>query len=554
MLLSPSAHVDTFTRDSLPPVEAWPRLEFTLDELRYPDRLNAAVELLDRTIDRFGPDRIVLRGTSPDGADETWTYGALRDRVDQVAHVLVDDYGIVPGNRVVLRVPNNPWAVVLWLAVLKAGAVVVMTMTAWHAHELAKVAARTRPSLLIVDHRHPVDAPADLRVAVLGGADDAVWTAADAKPTRFEAVATAADDVALLGPTSGTTGEPKVTMHFHRDILAIADTFGVRVLGLQPDDVSAGSPPLAFTFGLGGLVIFPMRTGGSAVLLERPSPTALADLVDSHGVTVLYTAPTGYRAILKSGRADALSRLRIGVSAGEHLPKETFEDVERASGLRLVNGIGATEMLHVFISAAGDEIRPGATGRPIPGFRAAVLDDDGNEVRDGTPGRLAVIGPTGCRYLADERQAVYVQNGWNITGDAYIRDADGYFHYQARTDDIIVTAGYNVGAPEVEAVLDEHPAVVESAVVGRPDPDKGFIVNAFVVLAPGAEASDALVEELQAHAGTRLTRYKVPRRIDFVEALPRNASGKLQRFPLRERAAREAAESAPQAVLTGGLK
>jgi len=553
MELSRSAHRDTFARDQLPPPEQWPLLEFTLPELQYPERLNAAHELLDGTIARFGADRVAMRaidgeaGGSGEDTETTWTYGRLRDRVNRLARLLTEDHGLKPGNRVLLRIPNNPWAVICWLAAVKAGAIAVTTMVAWQTAELAKVAERTRPDLVIVDHRYgealdgAVDA--DVRVLTLAGPEDEVIAASAAKPADFETVATAADDVVLLGPTSGTTGEPKITVHFHRDVLAIADTFARHTLRMGPDDVIVGSPPLAFTFGLGGLMVFPLRFGASSLLLERPSPRALADAIETHGATIAVTAPTGYRTMLKEGRANALRRLRLGVSAGEHLPKETFEAVEAASGLRLVNGIGSTEMLHVFISAAGDDVVPGATGRAVPGYRATVLDDDGHELPPGRIGRLAVIGPTGCRYLDDSRQTVYVQNGWNVTGDTYLRDERGYFFYQARSDDMIVAAGYNIGAPEVEAAIDAHPSVLESVVVARPDPEKGAIVNAFVVLAPRVPADDATSESIKRTVAERLARYKVPRRIDFVDALPRNASGKLLRFPLRRRAEEEAGKT-----------
>jgi 2-aminobenzoate-CoA ligase len=399
----------------------------------------------------------------------------------------------------------------------------------------------------VVDHRAHAEVAELLdeqlspgRIVIAGGDGDPLAAACDAKPAGFQAVQTAADDVALLGATSGTTGTPKVTMHFHRDILANADTFAKHTLQLTPDDVSASTAPLAFTFGLGGLVVFPLRTGGASVLVERSGPIQLAELVDELGITVLYTAPTGYRALLKEGYAEHLSRLRIGVSAGEHLPLDTFAAVEDASGLRLINGIGATEMLHVFISASGDDIRPGTTGRAVPGYRAAILDDDGHELGPGQVGRLAVVGPTGCRYLNDERQTNYVSNGWNVTGDAYVMDEDGYFTFQARSDSMIVTAGYNVGAPEVEEVINLHDDVLECAVIGRPDPEKGVIVNAFVVPRKGVTGDDALTASIVDHVKTRLAVYKCPRRIDFIDELPRNPSGKVQHFVLRERATTEA--------------
>ncbi len=551
MPLAPSAHVDTFARDNLPPQDQWPTLEFTLPELQYPERLNAADVLLDQTVERFGADRIAIRTPDgqtwdvPEGSDETWTYGELQHRVNQVARLLTEDHGLVPGNRVLIRIPNNPWTVITWLAVIKAGGIAVTTMVAWRKTELTKVSARTRPSIVVVDHRYTEVLEGVISdavpVLVVGGPHDSLIGRSGEKSGDFVAVDTAADDVALFGPTSGTTGEPKVTVHFHRDILAIADTFAGRILKIQPDDVVAGSPPLAFTFGLGGLVIFPFRFGASTFLIEKASPVVLADAIEQNGVSVVFTAPTGYRAMVKEGRAEALRRLRVGVSAGEHLPRETFEAVEKASGLRLVDGIGATEMLHVFISAAGDDIVPGSTGVAVPGYRAAVLDESGNELPPGTLGRLAVIGPTGCRYLADERQKVYVQHGWNITGDTYLRDENGYFFYQARSDDMIVASGYNIGAPEVEAAIDAHPSVVESAVVARPDDDKGAIVNAFVVLYPGVPADDATRESIQQLVRESLAPYKIPRRIDFIEALPRNPAGKIQRFALRERAAAETA-------------
>lgn len=543
MPMARSAHTDTFARDNLPPQSQWPIFEWPIPELQYPERLNVAEVLLDQTAARFGADRIALR--TPEG--ESWSYGQLQRRVNQVARLLTEDYGIVPGNRVLLRIPNTPWAVVAWFAAVKAGAIVMTTMVAWRRGEISKVAVKAKPTIVLVDHRFTEDLDGalepEISVLQLGGPDDDVVGPSAAKPESFAAVDTAADDVVLFGPTSGTTGEPKITMHFHRDLLAIADTFGRNILQLQADDVSAGSPPLAFTFGLGGLVIFPFRFGGSALLIEKPAPLVLAAAIEDHGVTVLYTAPTGYRTILKEGLADKLRALRIAVSAGEHLPKETFEAVEKASGVRLINGIGATEMLHVFVSAAGDDIVPGATGKAIPGFRAMVLDDAGQEAETGQPGRLAVIGPTGCRYLADERQGDYVHNGWNITGDTYIRDENGYFFYQARSDNIIVAAGYNIGAPEVEAAIHTHPDVLECAVIGRPDPGKGAIVNAFVVLREGVDADDAARESIQAAVRAVVASYKIPRRIDFVDSLPHNPSGKIQHFLLRQKVAAEVAAS-----------
>lgn len=531
MRLSASAHVDTFCRDHLPPGDQWP--DFDLSAAAYPERLNCAAELLDSTVRRFGPDRPCLRTPG-----ETWTYGDLLRTVDGLAWTLVEDFGLAPGNRVLLRGPNNPWLVVAWLAVLKAGGVVVTTMPLLRPVEIAALVELTAPDLAICDHRYTTDltdAAPSLPVLTYGDGDLAKRCAAKGEP--FEAVDTAADDVALLAPTSGTTGRPKATMHFHRDVLAIADTFSRHLVKPVPDDVFTGTPPIGFTFGLGGLVVFPMRAGASALLLERAPAPDLADAIAAHGVTVLFTAPTAYRAMLAAGKAPALTGLRRCVSAGEHLPRTVWEDFHRATGVRIIDGIGATEMLHVFISAADDDIRPGATGRVVPGYRAAVLGEDGTPVPDGVPGRLAVTGPTGCRYLSDERQRAYVRHGWNITGDTYIRDADGYYWFQARSDDMIISAGYNIAGPEVEQALLGHPDVLETAVVAAPDPERGSVVAAYVVLREGVTPGPAKVAELQEFTKGAIAPYKYPRRVEFVESLPKTNSGKIQRYRLRQLAA-----------------
>lgn len=535
MGLSRSAHVDSFARDHLPAQDLWPTMEFTLPELNYPDRLNAAQVLIDQAVTDFGAERTAL--LAPDGSK--LSYGELQRRANQVAQVLVEDFGVVPGNRVMLRGPNNAWLVASWLGVLKAGAVVVTTMAALRAKEIAQLANLTKPTVLISDARFIEDAQeasnGTYPVIPYGSdAGDDLSALAAVKSGEFTAVDTAADDVALLGPTSGTTGVPKITMHFHRDILANADTFSRHILQPTKNDVFAGSPPLAFTFGLGGLVVFPFRVGAASLLTERATPVELAQYAHDAGATILFTAPTAYRAILKNGQAQLLTSLRVAVSAGEHLPADTWEHVKEETGLELVNGIGSTEMLHVFISAAGKDIRPGATGVAVPGYRATVLDDEGNEAAVNEPGRLAVIGPTGCRYLDDPRQHKYVCNGWNVTGDVFFKDEEGYFHYQARSDNMIVSSGYNIGGPEVEAALDQHPDVLENAVVASPDANRGSVVCAFVVLVEGAEASEAKVKELQDFVKATIAPYKYPRVIRIVSELPRNPSGKLQHFKLRE--------------------
>jgi 2-aminobenzoate-CoA ligase len=533
MQLSPSAHVDTFCRDNLPPPEQWPQFVFPLPELRYPDRVNCAEELLDTTIKRHGADRPCVLSPSGD-----WTYGELLAVASQVARVLTEDFGIVPGNRVLLRGPNNPWLVACWLGVVKAGAVTVSTMPLLRATELATIGEIAQPALALCDHRFTWDLSTglpDLTVVPYGGDQPGDLTRlAGQKPGDFASVATAADDVAMIAFTSGTTGRPKATMHFHRDVLAIADTFSARLLRPVPDDVFTGTPPLAFTYGLGGLLVFPLRAGASTLLLEKAAPEELAAQIAGRGVTACSTAPTGYRAMIASGCAEQLRGLRLAVSAGEHLPASTWQAFHDATGVPIIDGIGSTEMLHIFISAAGGDIVPGATGKAVPGYEAAILGDDGQPVPDGTIGRLAVKGPTGCRYLADDRQRSYVRDGWNLTGDSYVRDADGYFWYQARVDDIIISAGYNIAGPEVEEALLLHPDVAECGVVGVPDETRGQIVKAYVVLRGGVDSTEATAARLQEFVKQQIAPYKYPRAVAFLPALPRTTTGKLQRFRLRE--------------------
>ncbi|MFF0450559.1 AMP-binding protein [Streptomyces sp. NPDC004609] len=535
MELSPSAHLDTFARDHLPPAGQWPGLLFDLPELHYPDRLNCGQELLDRTIDRFGPGRPVFRT----GGGAIWTYGELRDRVDRIAHVLTSRLGVVPGNRVLLRGPTTPWLAACWLAVMKAGAVAVTVLAQQRAKELATMCRIAAVGHALCDIRSLDDLAQagvpGLRITPYGGDSpgDLLRLAEAAPAEPYPAVATAADDVALIAFTSGTTGRPKGCLHFHRDVLAVADTFSARVLRPRPDDVFAGSPPLGFTFGLGGLVIFPMRAGASSLLLEQAGPAQLLPAIGEHRVSVLFTAPTAYRVMLNDSRHPELGSLRRCVSAGENLPAATWQDWLERTGLRIINGIGATELLHIFISASDGSIRPGTTGVPVPGWQARVVDRGGVPVPDGEPGLLAVRGPVGCRYLTDHRQREYVRDGWNLTGDTYVREPDGYFRYVARADDMIISAGYNIAGPEVEEALTHHPDVTEAAVIGRADGLRGQIVVAYVVLREGVPRGDGTAAALAEAVKARLTPYKCPREFVFLDALPRTPTGKLQRFLLR---------------------
>ncbi|WP_170397820.1 AMP-binding protein [Ruegeria arenilitoris] len=536
-MLGPSAHIDTFSRDSLPSEERWP--DFLLDGFDYPDLLNAAYELTDAMVDKGFGDNIALIGNG-----RQRTYKELTDWTNRLAHVLVEDLGVQPGNRVLIRSANNPAMVACWLAATKAGAVVVNTMPMLRAGELTKHVDKAEVQFALCDTRLMEEMETCARDSrflerVVGfdgtsNHDAELDRLALEKPVQFECVQTGRDDVALLGFTSGSTGEPKATMHFHRDLMIIADGYAREVLNVQPEDVFVGSPPLAFTFGLGGLAVFPLRFGATATLLEQASPPGMIEIIEKYKATVCFTAPTAYRVMLQAMEDGAdLSSLRAAVSAGETLPKPVFDDWIARTGKPMLDGIGATELLHIFISNRFDDHRPACTGRPVKGYEAKVLNRDGTEAKTGDIGRLAVRGPTGCRYLNDDRQKDYVHDGWNITGDSFYQDDGGYFHFAARNDDMIVSAGYNIAGPEVEAALLAHEAVLECAVIGAPDPDRGEIVEAHVVLTEGAVAEDTLREALQTHVKSVIAPYKYPRSIRFCDALPKTATGKIQRFRLK---------------------
>ena len=541
--MSRTAHVDTFARDRLPPAELQPDFIFDRPELQFPEQLNCAVELLDRRVASGDGGRLCIQ--APGGL--RWTYADLQDQARRIANVLVKEMGLLPGNRVLLRAPNNPMMAACWFGVVMAGGIAVATMPLLRAKELAQVitkaevthalcdkvladelagAAAICPTLKHIRHFHD-DSPDGLEAAMAR------------QGPAFTPVDTAADDVCVIAFTSGTTGLPKGTMHFHRDVMAACLCWPAQVLRAQPDDVFIGSPPLAFTFGLGGLLLFPMHIGASTVLLEKPSPPALLEGIAEFKATVLFTAPTSYRALAAEAGTRRISAaqggsLRLCVSAGEALPAATRALWKQHTGIELIDGIGATEMLHIFISHDADHARPGATGTVVPGYQACVLDDDGHALPPGQIGRLAVKGPTGCRYLADERQTRYVSGGWNITGDAYRMDSEGYFHYCSRIDDMIISAGYNIGAPEVEEALMQHPAVAECAVAGVPDEERGQIVKAWVVLRAGHEAGPGQVRALQDFVKQTIAPYKYPRAIEFANSLPRTETGKLQRFKLKQ--------------------
>lgn len=536
-----SAHLDTFARDNLPPRELWPELVFELPELQFPDQLNCAVELLDRHVVEGRGARTCIRAPGV-----SWSYADLQDRADRIAHVLVSELGLVTGNRVLLRAPNTPMLAACWFAVLKAGGIAVATMPLLRAKELTQIVEKAQITHALCDVAlrdellATLDACPGLKQVCYfrDGAQDGLEARMAAHPEPFAAVPTAAEDVALIAFTSGTTGAPKAAVHSHRDVLAACACWPRHVLRPSPDDVFVGSPPLAFTFGLGGLLVFPMAVGASTVLLEKAGPAQLIDAIGEFGATILVTAPTSYRAMTAQAGTLRGGTLRKCVSAGEPLPAATRRQWREATGIEIIDGIGSTELLHIFISADEEHSRPGATGLPVPGYQARVVDELGQPVAPGVVGRLAVKGPTGCRYLADERQTTYVRDGWNYTGDAYLMDDDGYFHYQARSDDMIISAGYNIAAPEVEDAVLAHPAVADCAVIGVPDDVRGQIVKAYVVARPGEQPGDVLAKDLQDFVKRSIAPYKYPRSVQFVDALPRTQTGKLQRFKLREQESR----------------
>jgi 2-aminobenzoate-CoA ligase len=536
-MLGPSAHVDTFTRDNLPPADQWP--DFLLEGFSYPEYLNAAVELTDRMVEQGFGDHVALIGNG-----RQRTYKELSDWTNRIAHALVENYDVKPGNRILIRSANNPAMVACWLAATKAGAVVVNTMPLLRAGELTKIVDKGQIGLALCDTRlmdELVACAKDSRFLrkVIGfdgtaNHDAELDRVALSKPVRFDAVKTGRDDVALLAFTSGTTGEPKATAHFHRDLLIIADGYAKEILQVTPDDIFVGSPPLAFTFGLGGLAIFPLRFGAAAILLENASPQNMIEIIETYKATIVFTAPTAYRVMLAAMDSGAnLSSLRLAVSAGETLPAPVFNEWIHKTGKPILDGIGSTELLHIFISNRVGDAAPASTGRPVGGYEAKIVDDNMNEKPRGEVGRLAVRGPTGCRYLADPRQTQYVRDGWNLTGDAFVRDAQGYFHFAARTDDMIISSGYNIAGPEVEAALLSHPDVKECAVIGVPDEERGQIVEAHVVLKDGCPANDDTARRLQEHVKATIAPYKYPRSVKFTEALPKTQTGKIQRFRLR---------------------
>ena len=537
-----SAHIDTFVRDRVPPADQLPRMLFELPELQFGDQLNCATELLDRWVAQGDGERLAVLGAAPDGSPIRWSYAELQRRANRIAHVLVEDLGLVPGSRVLLRGANSPMMAACWFGVVKAGGIAVGTMPLLRARELTTIVVKAQITYALVDARLAEEvalarsACPTLRHVLQfnGDAANGLEAAMASKPAGFDNVDTAADDTCLIAFTSGTTGQPKAALHFHRDVMAACVCWPAHMLRAAPDDRIIGSPPLAFTFGLGGLLLFPMSIGAACVLVEKASPDAMPAAIAKYRATICYTSPTAYRAMAGQLAGHDLSSLRKCVSAGEALPAPTRQLWLDATGIQIIDGIGSTELLHIFISATEEQARGGATGFAVPGYEACVLSEDGQPLPAGRVGRLAVRGPTGCKYLEDERQASYVQDGWNLTGDAYlISPVDGQFEYQARTDDMIISGGYNIAGPEVESALLLHPAVAECGVVGVADEQRGQLVKAVVVLKPGHAAGAAMAKTLQDFVKQTIAPYKYPRAIEFRDSLPRTETGKLQRFKLR---------------------
>ena len=537
-VLGRSVHVDTFTRDNLPPAHKWP--DILLAGFEYPEELNAGVELTDRMVAGGFGDHVALIGNG-----RRRTYKELSDWTNRIAHALVEDFGVKPGNRILIRSANNPALVACWLAATKSGAVVVNTMPMLRAGELGKIVDKAEVTLALCDTRLMDElvncAKINKHLKQVIGFDGTANHDAEldrialSKDVTFNAVKTGRDDVALLGFTSGTTGEPKATMHFHRDLLIIADSYAKEILSVTPDDIFVGSPPLAFTFGLGGLAIFPLRFGATATLLENASPANMIEIIETYKATISFTAPTAYRAMLGAMHNGAdLSSLRVAISAGETLPGPVFEEWMAKTGKPILDGIGSTEMLHIFISNRLGDAAPASTGKPVSGYEAKIVGDDMKEKPRGEVGKLAVRGPTGCRYLADKRQDSYVRDGWNLTGDAFAQDEEGYFHFAARADDMIISSGYNIAGPEVEAALLSHPDVKECAVIGVADQERGQIVQAHIVIKEGVAPGVECAKRLQDHVKATIAPFKYPRSVKFIEVLPKTQTGKIQRFRLRQ--------------------
>jgi 2-aminobenzoate-CoA ligase len=534
MALRPSLHSDVFAREKLPPEDQWPVFEFSLPQLQLSDPFNCGAWLLDEALAKISPEKpAIFEG------DMVWSYAELAAQTNRLCHVLTEDLGVVPGNRVLLRGGNSPLMFALWLAVMKTGGIAVSTMPMLRARELQQITAKAKIALAICadDLTGELEAIRNTsplrRIVSYGGAERQLETAMAGKSDRFRAVPTSQDDVCLIAFTSGTTGVPKATMHFHRDVLAMCETFARHMVAADGHAIFTGTPSIAFTFGLGGLLVFPLYFRAAIALPGSPTPTALAEAIERRRATHVFTSPTAYRAMTAWKNEFDLSSLKVCVSAGEALPKAISDGWFAATGLRLVDGIGGTEMIHIFISAAGGEIRPGATGKPVPGYTAQLFDHNFQPVEGAGTGRLGIRGPTGCRYLSDPRQRDYVVGGWNMTGDVYRRDQDGYYWFVARADDMIVSSGYNIAGPEVEAALALHPDVEECAVIGWPDPERGQIVKAVVVPRPGVATGPELAKALQDHVKRMLAPYKYPRAIEFRDALPRTSTGKLQRGALR---------------------
>ena len=540
-----TAHLDGYARGQLPPQALWPRMDYAvLPELAaYPAHLNAAVELLDRMVEDGNADRPALHF-----GDQVWSYADLLNKANRIARVLAEDLGLVPGGRVLLRAPNNPMLVACWFAVLKAGGICVATMPMLRSGELKYIIDKANTSIALCDMTIAEDLEAARRdtsalehlvyfsaAGDSSSADAGLERAMENKDGNFSNVETSADDISIIAFTSGTTGNPKGTVHFHRDLLATADTYARRVLKVDPSDIFCVTAPLAFTFGLGALVLFPMRFGASTVLVERFAADTMLETIERYGCTGIYTAPTAYRGMVDKVDRFDISSLKTCVSAGEHLPKATWEAWHGAAGLGIIDGIGATELLHIFISSPADAILPGSTGKVVPGYAAKIIDASGAEAPRGSEGLLAVRGPTGCRYLEDdERQRDYVRDAWNLTGDVFRQDEHGYFWFVARADDMIISSGYNISGPEVENAVLGHAAVLECAVVGVPDERRGQIVKGYVVLKEPDSAGPGLVKDIQDFVKARIAPYKYPRAVEFVDALPKTQTGKLQRYKLRE--------------------
>ncbi len=533
-----------------PPRELWPRFGLDFPEAReWPAKLNIAEVLVDDNLKRGDKPAILYE-------DRQIKYRELQLMINKFGNAL-KVLDVKPYDRVMLRLPNIPEFIVSSLAVQKLGAVSVPTFTLLKAKELSYIASDceakvliTTPSLL-EDVEKAKGELKTIRHIVLADAKpsevEAPYIAFDylmddfKEATGLEPVRVDQDEVTLLLYTSGTTGPPKGCIHTHRHYLAVADCYAKNVLQAREDDVWGGPPTMAFAYGHTGLICNPLRHGATTSLVGsgRFEPASMFQLIEKHGISVFYGVPTAYRTMValkhERGKYD-FSSLRVCVTAGEPCPPSLYYTIKEFFGCEVLEHMGCTELFNGFISTRFGQVKPGSMGLAVPGYDVRILGDDGNEVKTGEVGHLAVAGPIGIRYWKlPEKQAESVRNGWNHTGDMAYKDEEGFFWFASRSDDIIKTAAYRVSPHEVEEALIKHGAVAEAGVIGVPDLERGQIIKAFIVLKPDHKPSSRLEEELRVFVKDQIAPYKAPKEVEFVKELPKTETGKIRRAELKRK-------------------